>query len=181
MADNSENKSGDAARSGRQAHGLRAVATQLNRVTAAVRRRRGLTEAGLFADWAAIVGEELAAECMPQRLVRGADGIGGTLHVRVTGPLALELQHLEPVVIERINGYFGYRAIARLALHQGPLAPRAKRPAAPTPKADARIEAQLSPQLAAIADENLRDALARLGREVLVRQPMRRESGDGDG
>jgi hypothetical protein len=165
-------------RDGRQARGLRAVATQLNRVTAAVRRRRGLTEAGLFADWAAIVGAGLAAECAPQRLVRGADGAGGTLHVRVTGPLALELQHLEPLVIERINGFFGYRAVARLVLHQGPLAPRDARPARAKPVPDARIEAQLAPMLAGVEDEALRDALSRLGREVLARQATRRSDGE---
>lgn len=161
----------------RDARGLRAIAAKLGKVTAAVRRRRGLTEAGLVSDWALIVGDELAAECMPQRLVRGADGTGGTLHVRVTGPLALELQHLEPLVIERINGFFGYRAIARLALHQGPLAPRKPRSKPARPRPDARIDALLAPQLAAVDDEALREALARLGREVLVRRPA---SGEKD-
>lgn len=162
----------------RQARGLLAVSTQLNRVTAAVRRRRGLSEAGLIADWPAIVGEELAAECLPQRLVRGADGTGGTLHIRVSGPLALELQHLEPLVIERINGFFGYRAIARLALRQGPLAPRPQRrkiaPPQPAPDAAAR----LAPLLAGVEDEELRAALERLGRGVLARRPMDSDATD---
>ena len=138
-----------------------------------MRRRRGLTEAGLIADWAAIVGDSLAAECAPQRLVRGADGVGGSLHVRVTGPLALELQHLEPLVIERINGYFGYRAVARLTMHQGPLAARHSRRRPPRPQPDASAEARLAPMLAGVEDEDLRAALERLGRAVLARQPSR--------
>lgn len=162
----------------RQSRGLLAVATQLNRVTAAVRRRRGLTEAGLIADWATIVGDGLAEECAPQRLVRGADGVGGTLHIRVTGPLALELQHLEPLVIERINGYFGYRAVARLSLHQGPLAPRRTKKAPLRPQPDAQAEARLAPLLAGIEDDELRDALERLGRGVLARRPIRGEKLD---
>jgi hypothetical protein len=160
----------------RQARGLLAVATQLNRVTAAVRRKRGLSEAGLIAGWAAIVGDSLAAECAPQRLARGPDGTGGTLHVRVTGPLALELQHLEPLVIERINGYFGYRAVARLTLHQGPLdrRPRPRKPVPPAPDADSA--ARLEAQLAGVEDEALRAALARFGRGVLARRPTREEN-----
>jgi hypothetical protein len=171
---------------GRQARGLLAVATQLNRVTAAVRRRRGLSEAGLIADWAMIVGDGLAAQCAPQRLVRGAEGVGGTLHVRVTGPLALELQHLEPLVVERINGYFGYRAVARLALRQGPVTPPANRPGAgrtkapPAPAADA--EKRLQAMLAGIDDDELREALARFGRGVMARRPVNdKETGDETG
>ena len=161
----------------RTSRGLLAVSTQINRVTATLRRRRGLSEAGLIADWATIVGEDLAAECVPQRLIRGADGTGGALHVRVTGPLALELQHLEPLVIERINGYFGYRAVARLSLRQGPLAPRPPKPA-PRPVPDAAAEARLAPMLAGIEDEELRAALARFGRGVLARQPTRDKEPD---
>ena len=47
----------------------------------------------------------------------------GTLHLQVAPGLALEVQHREPVLVERINAFFGYRAVARLALKQGP--PRA--------------------------------------------------------
>ena len=73
-------------------------------------------------------------------------GRGGTLHVRVgSGALALELQHLEPVVIERINTYFGYRAVERLKLVHGPLpAPRGRAPRRRRrrrPRDEARAEA----------------------------------------
>jgi hypothetical protein len=157
---------------GRQARGLLAIATQLGRVTAPLRRRRGLTEAALFADWTTIVGASLSAECAPLRMARGTDGTGGTLHIRVTGPLALELQHLEPLVVERINGYFGYRAVARLALHQGPLSPRPAPPKRTRPLPDGQVDARLAPHLARIGDAELRDALSRLGREVLARRPI---------
>ena len=69
-----------------------------------------------------IVGRPLCDHCCPERL-----GRDGTLHVRVSGGWALELTHLEPLVIERIAGYFGYPAITRLALMQGPLPSRPKR------------------------------------------------------
>jgi hypothetical protein len=93
----------------------------------------------------------------------------GTLTLKVQSSQATRLQHLEPQLIERINGYFGYRAIARLRLLHG-AAPASGEP-------DARSEApasQPAPHPAPheeqtdepIADPALRAALARLGRAV---------------
>ncbi len=149
---------------------LRAVAAEADRVTAPIRQKRGLAEAALISNWPDIIGSALAAECMPLRIARGADGTGGTLHIRVSGALALELQHLQPQVIERINGYFGYHAIGRIALQQGPIhvrKPAARAPATPPSEEDA---AALAAQLEGIADDDLRQALEALGRGVLGRK-----------
>lgn len=157
--------------------GLRAAGEEAARVTAPIRRKRGLAEAALISEWGAIIGPALAAQCVPLRLVRGTDG--GTLHIRTGGALALELQHLEPQVIERINGYFGYRAISRIALHQGPIdAGRAKprRAAMPPSPEDATA---LAARLDSVADEGLRQALDQLGRGVLARK-RRRAQGNRD-
>ena len=163
---------------GRTSRGLLAIATTLGRVTAPLRRRRGLGEAALFSGWSDIIGSALAAECTPSRLVRGPEGVGGTLHVRAAGPLALELQHLEPQVIERINGYFGYRAVGRLKLHQAPMPPPpANRAGAPKP--DPRAHAMLERDLEGVRDPALRDALGRLG-DGLLRRAARRRATDSD-
>jgi hypothetical protein len=85
------------------------------------------------------------------------------------------VQHLEPLVIERVNGYLGYRAVARLRLQQGPLGghrPPARPEPPPLTPAD---EARLREQTAAVEDEPLRGALEKLGRAV--RQESAR---DGD-
>jgi hypothetical protein len=161
------------AKSQRRKTGLRAVAAESDRVTAPIRRKRGLADAALISDWPEIIGAALAAECLPLRIARGADGTGGTLHIRVSGALALELQHLQPQVIERINGYFGYRAIGRIALQQGPVRerkPAARKPATPPSKEDA---AALAAQLDTVADDDLRHALEALGRGILGRKQHR--------
>jgi hypothetical protein len=161
------------AKSQRRKTGLRAVAAESDRVTAPIRRKRGLADAALISDWPEIIGAALAAECLPLRIARGADGTGGTLHIRVSGALALELQHLQPQVIERINGYFGYHAIGRIALQQGPVRerkPAARKPATPPSKEDA---AALAAQLDTIADDDLRHALEALGRGILGRKQHR--------
>ena len=84
--------------------------------------------------------------------------------LRVEGPAAIEIQHLSAVILERVNRFFGWQAIGRLALRQAPLRRRAAkpRPASPDPEAQARVAATL-PQ---IEDDGLRAALARLGAAV---------------
>jgi hypothetical protein len=77
--------------------------------------------------------------------------------------VAIEIQHLSPVILERVNRFFGWRAVGRLALRQAPLARRPEPPVrpAPDPQAAARLAATLD-----VADEDLRNALARLGAAI---------------
>ena len=152
---------------------LRAVAVEADRITEPIRKKRGLAEASLISDWSNIIGAALAAECVPLRIARGADGTGGTLHIKVSGALALELQHMQPQVIERINGYFGYQAIARIALQQGPIGARKPVARQPAPPPSAEDAAALAAQLEEIADEDLRHALDALGRGILGRKQRR--------
>jgi hypothetical protein len=94
----------------------------------------------------------------------------GTLHLRVQGPLALELQHLEPVVLERINGYFGYRAIVKLRIQQGPVPRRASAKARP---ADSTTEdAAVDAAVGGVSDEELRLRLRQFGRALKARKTL---------
>ena len=147
-----------------------ALAVTLTRITDTALRKRGFAQSAVITNWAEIVGAELADHTAPQKLAfpRGGRG-GGTLHVRVAGALATELQHLAPVVLERINTYFGYQAVARLALEQGPLPPRretGRRPPAPAP--DAEEVGAIEGAVSGVEDEGLRRALAGLGRAVMA-------------
>jgi hypothetical protein len=85
--------------------------------------------------------------------------------------LALELQHLEPLVIERINRYFGFAAVSRLSFVQAPIAhprPRARPSASPALSVDE--SKRLDSALERIESDGLRAALARLGRAVIAGQ-----------
>ena len=154
----------------KRAGGLRAIGVESTRATSPIRRKRGFFEASVFSDWNAIVGAELGNQCVPLRLARGPEGEGGTLHVRVTGPLALELQHLEPQVIERINSFYGFRAIARLRLHQGPIAQPLRPTPPPRPSAAPEDLVDLERQLDSVTDPELRRALKDLGESVIARR-----------
>lgn len=162
--------------------GLKSVGAHVSRLTGPLARRRGTATARLRAEWSLIAGPEIARHSLPERLVgapgqtaasgtRKPDGrtAGGTLRLRVDGPLALELQHLAPQLIERINGYFGYPAVARLQIIQGPLPHQPPTPPTPRPLDPARQRA-LREQVAPIGDDALRQALERLGRAILTKR-----------
>lgn len=148
--------------------GPRALAALLPQLAEPALRKRGFTHAALLTRWPDIVGESLAADAAPDRLAfpRGQNS-GAVLHVRVAGPAAVELQHLAPQIVERINTFFGYAAVARLALVQGPVEPppRRRRPEPPGPVPQARAAA-IEAGAAAIEDHGLRTAVAALGRAV---------------
>ena len=153
----------------RKERGLLAVGASLPKVAAPSLRKRGFAQGRLITEWPAIAGDLLARETVPQKLVfpRGSKG-DGTLHLRVSSGFALELQHIAPQLIERINGFFGFRAIADLRFQQGPVPPMRKpRRIGPRWLVDTD-EARLQRTLDIIEDPGLRDALAGLGRAVHV-------------
>ena len=87
-----------------------------------------------------------------------------TLVLRVEGPAALEIQHLSAVILERVNRFFGWQAIGRIALRQAPL--RRRTPPPPPLPPDPQAAARIAASLPAIEDEALRQALARLGASI---------------
>lgn len=126
-----------------------------------VAKRGGGILVRLKADWLAIVGPEWAVAAWPAAL-----GRDGALKLRTAPAAALELQHRAPLLIERINLYFGRRAVTRLVLVQGAL-PRIPEPVGPIRRWLAASEAEaLDRRVADIADPDLRAALVRLGRAV---------------
>lgn len=147
----------------RRGGGMRRLPDLLGKVLDPASRRRGLAEAGVLTDWPRIVGEALAARCQPVKMTGGGRGHGGVLHVHVAGSAALELQHSEPQLLERINSYFGYPAVARLRLIRAPLAlPRHAPATAPAPL-DAAARAEIEAVVQPVADDALRAALSGLG------------------
>ncbi len=144
--------------------GMTTLGQSVNRVTTPALRRRGFAEAAIVTDWPTIVGRPLCDHTRPSRIVfpRG-ERLEGTLHLVVTGAFAPEVQHLAPQIIERINGHFGYRAIARMELHHGRVVPREGAGAVPD---DAGVEPgpAVTEAIGAVGEGPLKDALTRLAR-----------------
>jgi len=141
---------------------------------------RGFAEPEVLLRWREIVGAGLADICRPVRVrYRQGAGIGATLVVQVPGARAPEIEHLAPRLIERVNQYYGYRAVGRLSITQATAAGRSAGfaeeagtfrgvpptgPQPPTPEHRARARESS----ARIRDPRLRAALADLGAWVLA-------------
>ncbi len=108
--------------------------------------KQGFAARELVTRWAEIAGAEIARHSEPLKMqwprpVEGQPQEPATLILRVEGPAALEIQHSSDVILQRVNRFFGWSAVGRLALRQAPLS-RRKGPArsrAPDPKSVAKV------------------------------------------
>ena len=134
--------------------------------------KRGFSQSEILSRWPTIVGPMLAQHSCPERLTFEREkAAGANLLVRVDGAFGLELQHLAPQVIDRINTYFGYRAVARLSILQGPILRRLSRPRAAARDLTPAEEKSVVDAVAATRDPELAQALAALGRAVAAASP----------
>jgi hypothetical protein len=148
---------------------LQMVGAVLPRIAGRTLGKRGFGEAQLVQHWTEIIGERLARDASPLKLSFPHGGRrDGTLKLRVTPGIALEIQHDEPLLLERINGFFGYRVVARISLQQTGPAP-SDRPSRPRPLS-AGEAAELERRVGTIADTTLRASLIRLGAAILAAQ-----------
>jgi hypothetical protein len=140
---------------------------------------QGFAASDVIIAWPEIVGERLAAFTQPLKIewkkrASHADPESrpepASLVVRVEGAFALELQHLTPIVIERVNAHYGWRCIGKLVLKQGPVRRlKPEKPPAPvlSPADRQRVEAAAEP----IEEESLKAAIGRLGQAILGDKP----------
>jgi hypothetical protein len=131
-------------------------------------KRQGFATREIVTRWPQIVGEQIAATAQPMKMqwpraIKDENAGPATLVLRVEGPAAIEIQHQTGLIIERVNRFFGWQAVDRLALRQAPLRRAAPRPV--RPKLDAEAARRIAEDLT-IEDEPLRTALGRLGAAV---------------
>ncbi len=161
----------------------RSLGSFVPKLTQGVFQKYGFSAATLLTDWATIVGPDIAAYTAPERLkwARGVDQQsaseegdcgrpGATLMLRVEPVRALDVSYRSRQLIDRINAYFGYSAVAGLRLVQAPVVRTATSVDAAPPLDDAPPTAAI----AAIDDKPLRLALANL--EASIRAEKRRQN-----
>lgn len=136
--------------------------------------KRGFAEARLLTHWPEIVGAAIADVALPVKITHGR-GFGGTLVLLTTGGHAPVLEMQKATIVEKVNACYGYRAVSRIHVTQTAptgfaegrvaFAARAEQEKpAPDPEKLARSMADVD----RIEDTGLRDALARLARNVLT-------------
>lgn len=152
--------------------GARPLADFVAPTIAEVCGKAGFSVVEVVTHWDEIVGPLLAPRSLPVKLqwTRGHETEPATLVVRVEGAYAIELQYAAPVVIDRINTYFGWRCVGRITLRQGPVPPRHERPAV-RPPPEPELVGEVRREIGGFEDEALAASLARLG--ALVRRERR--------
>jgi hypothetical protein len=131
--------------------------------------KQGFAARELVTRWSEIAGPEVAAHSEPLKIqwprpVEGQPQEPATLVLRVEGPMALEIQHASDVILQRVNRFFGWSAVGRLALRQAPLSRRDRSPASRAP--DPESVAKVAETLSSVEYDELRAALARLGAAI---------------
>lgn len=112
----------------------RAVGSFVPKLAEKAFERHGFHSAEILTEWPRIAGKDFAAWTSPERIRwprgPGADGDdgegrpGASLTLRVEPARALDVEYRSAEIIDRINRYFGYRAVQSLRLIQAPLAER---------------------------------------------------------
>lgn len=156
--------------------GFKRTASVLSEQIRRVGEGRGFAVSRVLTGWAEIAGPDIAAIARPVDIGYGRGGFGATLTVLTTGAQAPILEMQKERLRERVNAVYGYNAISRIRITQtaatgfaegqAEFAPPPGRPAvAVSQTAAAGAEQAVRP----IADDGLRAALERLGRNVLSR------------
>ena len=123
-------------------------------------KKFGFVQSAVVSRWAEIVGERYAKVSTPESIrFPGGAKSGGTLTLHVEGAHAPLIQHLAPLITERVNRFFGYEAVSKIAFRQGRAPKAAPRPQRPTP---APVPASLGEGLRQVADPELRACLEAL-------------------
>jgi hypothetical protein len=127
-------------------------------------RRFGFIQSAIVSRWKEIVGERYAKVSSPEsiRFPTGRKG-GGALTLLVDGAHAPLIQHLAPMIIERVNRFFGYEAVNRVIFRQGRPAAEAPRPVRPELRP---VPRELGEGLREIADPELRSCLESLAARI---------------
>jgi hypothetical protein len=131
--------------------------------------KQGFASRELVTRWAEIAGTQVAHFSEPLKIqwprpVDGQPQEPATLILRVEGPMALEIQHMSDTILEKVNRFFGWNAVGKLALRQAPLSrPAARRKIKPI---DPQAVARVAETLPDVEDDALKSALARLGAAI---------------
>jgi hypothetical protein len=155
-----------------RARRARAVSEMLPEIGGAAFRRFGFVQSSIVSRWREIVGERYAAVSAPES-IRFPPGkrSAGVLTLVVEGAHAPMMQHVAPVIMERVNRFFGYAAVERVSFRQG-IVQVARAKTRKAPPSLRPVPVGLGDSLKAIGDPELRACLEALARGVAAGEEL---------
>ena len=141
-------------------NGVRKAGDIVGNIGGVAFKKFGFVQGAIVHRWPEIVGEKYAASSLPEQIKfpRGTKS-NGTLTLLVEGAQAPLYQHLAPMIIDKVNAFFGYPAVRDVVFRQGRLPLEAKRPDRPTLR---EVPKELGEGLREISDPELRACLESL-------------------
>ncbi|MDB5664478.1 DUF721 domain-containing protein [Cypionkella sp.] len=160
----------------RRIRGFEATSGLLKDQIRKVGEQRGFAVARLLTHWTEIAGEDMARVTRPVKVGYGREGMGASLTLLTTGPNAPIVEMQKEKLREKVNAIYGYAAISRILITQTAATGFAEgqaefttKPIEP-PAPDPAILAEVARTAAPIQNDDLRQALERLGQNVLNRR-----------
>ncbi|MEE2955808.1 MAG: DciA family protein [Pseudomonadota bacterium] len=148
--------------------GPRALAAVLPKVAEPTLRERGFAAAEIITHWLLILGPTLARQCIPERVSYPKSNQNErVLFIRTSGSAALEIQHQIPIIIERINTYFGFKAVTKISIVQSQLLIKPKiQPKEVRNVVNKQSTLKIEADLTKIETKELNHALKRLAKTI---------------
>lgn len=130
-------------------------------------KARGLMEGKIITHWGQIVGDRFARLALPEKITfpKGQKG-GGTLYLSVTSSTSLLIHYAQGLILEHVNTFFGYKAIAKLQLNHGLAPPKTEVEKTTLPLLTGEEKEWLMYQTQVITDPELREQLEKLGEAI---------------
>ena len=146
----------------------RAISDLMPEIGRTAFRKFGFVQSSVVTRWPEIVGQRHAKVCAPEAIrFPPGEKSGGILDLVVIPAHAPLISMVIPEIMERVNRFFGYRAVARVKLRQGAVKPRGARDAAVAPPSLKPIPLELGESLRDIGDPELRTVLESLARSLV--------------
>ena len=129
-------------------------------------KAQGLAGSRILTEWASIVGPRMAKHSCPEKLsFPPGKRSGGTLVISVENGFAPDIQHQQPIILERLSSYFGYQAVARIVISHTYIHMQ-NTPVKKTAKKAAALPKEITNLTNAIEDEELRRTLQSLAKTL---------------
>lgn len=147
--------------------GVRAIADLMPEIGRTAFRRFGFVQSSVVTRWPEIVGPSHARICAPESIrFPIGEKVDGILQLVVVPAHAPIIQHVIPEIIERVNRFFGYKAVAKVKIRQGEVKPPPAKPTTAAPPSLRPIPLELGESLRDIGDPELRTVLESLARSL---------------
>jgi hypothetical protein len=145
----------------------RAIAELMPEIGRTAFRRFGFIQSSVVTRWPEIVGPRHAKVCAPEAIrFPPGEKTDGILQLVVVPAHAPIIQHVIPEIIERVNRFFGYKAVAKVKLRQGDVKPSGANEQRTAPPSLKPIPMELGESLRDIGDPELRAVLESLARSM---------------